>query len=106
MLKFNHNGKKINDAIGMSEEEFDKLGDRCQELHLQVMDDKNSKFSERVEILHNSDFTREELCVYHVMVTKSIIEKAEEAINASKKLAMLAISASKFSNKEQEEGDN
>lgn len=105
MLEFNHNGKRISDAIGMSEEEFDKLGDRCQELHLEVMDDKNSTFSKRVEVLHNSDFTREELCIYHVMVTKSIIEKAEEAIQASKKLAMLAISSRKSFEKE-EEGDN
>ena len=105
MLKFNHNAKKINDAIGMSEEEFDKLKDRCQELHLEVMDDKNSKFSKRVEILVNSDMTREELCVFHVMVTKSIIEKAKEAIEEYEKLAMLAISASRRSDKE-EKGDN
>ncbi len=77
MYKFNHEEERLFNAIGISEEDFDKLTDKFGKLSDELSG--CGQVSKEVEIITDSNLTRDELALMMSMTMRGAREKVFEA---------------------------
>lgn len=75
-LEFNHNAEEMHDALGLNNQEYSEVLEKTRELFSQMMD--CGKLSEEIELIYNSDLSKEEVAMFCGLMKRAILEKVKE----------------------------
>ena len=106
MYKFDHTKGKISESIGISEKELESLNERIHNLTEKLSKDEITKVSQEIEIVIDSDLTRDELAIAMVMVVNGAKEKVAELFSKLKVLQLMMDLEKPSSYKEEKEEEN
>ena len=75
-LEFNHNAEEMNDALGLNNQQYSEVLEKTKELFGEMMD--CDKLSEEIELVYNSDLSKEEMAMFCGLMKRAILEKVKE----------------------------